>query len=58
MVVVRLSWSDWNEEVLRSQVLTLVYFWHKSTELKNISSKWSFPEYPKNITIKILNGED
>jgi len=29
MVVVRLSWSNWNEEVLRSQAPTLVYFWHE-----------------------------
>ena len=29
MVVVRLSWSNWNEEVLRSQILTLVYFWYE-----------------------------
>lgn len=29
MVVVKLSWDNWSDEVLRSPILTLVYFWHE-----------------------------
>lgn len=29
MVVVEVSWKDWNDEILRSPILTLVYFWHE-----------------------------
>jgi len=28
-VVVELNWENWNDEVLRSPILTLVYFWHE-----------------------------
>lgn len=28
MAILDLSWKNWDDEVLKSKILTLVYFWH------------------------------